>query len=68
MIDDRHPNNETAKDSIKAFGRILADRYNPVVGCTRSWDTSDPTDFQVSTKLPILPIAPDELSRLSLTT
>ena len=43
----RNPSNTTAQDAVKAFGRILADRYNPIVGCTRSWDTADPTDFQV---------------------
>jgi rhamnogalacturonyl hydrolase YesR len=26
---------------------MLAARFSPVVGCTRSWDASDPTDFQV---------------------
>ncbi|KAG6845713.1 hypothetical protein H0H87_004979 [Tephrocybe sp. NHM501043] len=42
-----NPNNATAKTALKAFSKILAARYNPVVGCTRSWDASDPTDFQV---------------------
>ncbi|KAG6836568.1 hypothetical protein H0H93_006672 [Arthromyces matolae] len=39
--------NETAQTAIKAFSQLLAARFNPVVGCTRSWDTTDPTDFQV---------------------
>ena len=26
---------------------MLAARFSPIVGCTRSWDTADPTDFQV---------------------
>ncbi|TFK43016.1 glycoside hydrolase family 88 protein [Crucibulum laeve] len=42
-----NPNNETAKTAINNFARLLANRFNPIVGCTRSWDTSDPTDFQV---------------------
>ncbi|KAF8061608.1 glycoside hydrolase family 88 protein [Lyophyllum atratum] len=42
-----NPNNETAKTAILAFSKILADRFNPVVGATRSWNTADPTDFQV---------------------
>lgn len=29
------------------FAAALAARFNPVVGCTRSLDTADPTDFQV---------------------
>ncbi|KAI0713492.1 d-4,5 unsaturated-glucuronyl hydrolase-like protein [Earliella scabrosa] len=42
-----HPDNATALNSVHAYTNILAGRYNPVVGCTRSWDSSDPTDFQV---------------------
>ncbi|KAF8638888.1 hypothetical protein AX17_001941 [Amanita inopinata Kibby_2008] len=38
--------NETAKAAINAFARDLASRFNPIVGCTRSWDSPDP-DFQV---------------------
>ncbi|KAF8831798.1 hypothetical protein HHX47_DHR1001178 [Lentinula edodes] len=39
--------NETAIQAINLFAADLAARFNPVVGCTRSWDTSDPTDFTV---------------------
>ncbi|KAG6811320.1 hypothetical protein H0H92_007984 [Tricholoma furcatifolium] len=42
-----NPNNETAQTAVKAFADILAARFSPIVGCTRSWDTADPTDFQV---------------------
>ncbi|KAG5647187.1 hypothetical protein DXG03_001146 [Asterophora parasitica] len=42
-----NPNNATAKTAILAFAKILAARYNPVVGATRSWDTSNATNFQV---------------------
>lgn len=42
-----NPNNKTAQTAIKAFAKILADRFNPVVGATRSWNTADPTNFQV---------------------
>jgi len=42
-----NPNNQTAKTAINAFANILAARFNPTVGCTRSWNTADPTDFQV---------------------
>ncbi|KAG6919910.1 hypothetical protein DXG01_013259 [Tephrocybe rancida] len=43
-----NPSNQTAQTAVKAFGKILADRFNAVVGCTRSWDKSDdPTVFQV---------------------
>ncbi|KAI0373266.1 d-4,5 unsaturated-glucuronyl hydrolase-like protein [Pilatotrama ljubarskyi] len=38
--------NQTAIQAINAFAAHLAARFNPVVGCTRSWDSSDPTDFQ----------------------
>ncbi|EPQ58555.1 d-4,5 unsaturated-glucuronyl hydrolase-like protein [Gloeophyllum trabeum ATCC 11539] len=39
--------NQTAVTAVNTFATLLADRFNPIVGCTRSWDTSDPTDFQV---------------------
>ncbi|KAJ4488572.1 glucuronyl hydrolase [Lentinula aciculospora] len=39
--------NETAIQAINAFAAALAARFNPLVGCTRSWDTADPTDFTV---------------------
>lgn len=32
---------------MNAFASDLASRFNPTVGCTRSWDTADPTDFTV---------------------
>ena len=34
-------------DAVNAFAADLAARFNPTVGCTRSWDTADPTDFTV---------------------
>ena len=43
----RNNNNQTAIDAVNKFATALAARYNPVVGCTRSWDAADPTDFQV---------------------
>ncbi|TFK46016.1 d-4,5 unsaturated-glucuronyl hydrolase-like protein [Heliocybe sulcata] len=39
--------NQTAVTAVNTFATLLADRFNAIVGCTRSWDTSDPTDFQV---------------------
>ncbi|THV08004.1 glycoside hydrolase family 88 protein [Dendrothele bispora CBS 962.96] len=42
-----NPQNETAIHAINAFAADLAARFNPTVGCTRSWDTADPTDFTV---------------------
>ncbi|KAF8900326.1 d-4,5 unsaturated-glucuronyl hydrolase-like protein [Mucidula mucida] len=39
--------NETAIAAINSFATYLANRYNPVVGCTRSWDSSDPNRFTV---------------------
>ncbi|ESK94259.1 glycoside hydrolase family 88 protein [Moniliophthora roreri MCA 2997] len=42
-----NPQNETAKKIVNAFARDLAARFNSKVGATRSWDTSDPTRFQV---------------------
>ncbi|KAI0061992.1 d-4,5 unsaturated-glucuronyl hydrolase-like protein [Artomyces pyxidatus] len=42
-----NPRNATALHAVKGFGAALAGRFNPVVGCTRSWDAPDPTDFQV---------------------
>lgn len=43
----RDSSNQTAIDAVNAFANDLAVRYNPTVGCTRSWDTTDPTDFTV---------------------
>ena len=40
--------NSTAISVINGFANDLAARFSPIVGCTRSWDTADPTDFQVS--------------------
>jgi hypothetical protein len=42
-----NPHNQTAIKAVNDFARILADRFDPVVGCTRSWNTADPTDFAV---------------------
>ena len=47
VISFRNPENETAKDAVNAFANDLAARFDPKVGCTRSWDTSDPSDFTV---------------------
>ena len=43
----RDRSNQSTKDSINRLATELADRYSPIVGCTRSWDSSDPTNFQV---------------------
>ena len=49
----RNPHNQTAITAVNAFSDDLAKRFSPIVGCTRSWDSSDPTDFQVgSLKIP----------------
>ncbi|KAL5511910.1 hypothetical protein ACEPAH_5128 [Sanghuangporus vaninii] len=42
-----NPKNATAINVIQIFADQLAGRFSPIVGCTRSWDTVDPTDFQV---------------------
>ncbi|GJF00581.1 glycoside hydrolase family 88 protein [Phanerochaete sordida] len=42
-----HPDNQSAITAVNDFANHLAGRFNPIVGCTRSWDTTDPTDFQV---------------------
>ncbi|KAF9072874.1 glycoside hydrolase family 88 protein [Rhodocollybia butyracea] len=42
-----NPQNQTAIDAVNAFAADLAARFSPIVGCTRSWDTADPTDFTV---------------------
>ncbi|KAJ7273076.1 glycoside hydrolase family 88 protein [Mycena rebaudengoi] len=42
-----NPTNQTALTAAKAFAGLLAARFNKVVGCTRSWNTADPTDFTV---------------------
>ncbi|KAJ7063537.1 glycoside hydrolase family 88 protein [Mycena amicta] len=42
-----NPANQTALTAVKQFAADLAARFNSVVGCTRSWDSTDPTDFIV---------------------
>ncbi|KAJ7090355.1 glycoside hydrolase family 88 protein [Mycena belliarum] len=42
-----NPSNQTALDAVHNFAADLAARFDPVVGCTRSWGTADPTDFTV---------------------
>jgi hypothetical protein len=42
-----NPTNQAAIKAVNRFASILANRFNPNVGCTRSWDTTDPTDFTV---------------------
>jgi hypothetical protein len=42
-----NPWNETAKTAVNTFAQALAARFSSVVGCTRSWDSADPTDFKV---------------------
>ncbi|KAJ7460940.1 glucuronyl hydrolase [Mycena galericulata] len=42
-----NPQNQTALTAVNQFAADLAARFNPIVGCTRSWDTADPTDFTV---------------------
>lgn len=46
-----NPNNATAANIVNGFAEYLAGRFkfNPTVGCTRSWHSSDPTDFVVRT-------------------
>ncbi|TFK27350.1 glucuronyl hydrolase [Coprinopsis marcescibilis] len=42
-----NPNDATAIRSINSLASALAGRFSERVGCTRSWDTSDPTQFTV---------------------
>ncbi|ETW75184.1 glycoside hydrolase family 88 protein [Heterobasidion irregulare TC 32-1] len=42
-----NPTNVTARATVNTFASMLAARFNPIVGCTRSWDAADPEDFQV---------------------
>ncbi|OJT11143.1 Unsaturated glucuronyl hydrolase, partial [Trametes pubescens] len=42
-----NPKNATAIEAVNKFATALAARFSPIVGCTRSWDAADPTDFQV---------------------
>ncbi|KAK0224995.1 glycoside hydrolase family 88 protein [Armillaria nabsnona] len=44
---DIDPNNATAANIVNGFAEYLAGRFNPTVGCTRSWRSSDPRDFVV---------------------
>ncbi|EJD06112.1 glycoside hydrolase family 88 protein [Fomitiporia mediterranea MF3/22] len=39
--------NDFVIDVVNTLANQLASRFSPIVGCTRSWDTTDPTDFQV---------------------
>lgn len=41
-----NPNNQTAARVVNEFATFLANRFSPIVGCTRSWDSADP-NFQV---------------------
>jgi hypothetical protein len=43
----RDPKNETALLAVQTFGAALATRFNPIVGCTRSWDTVNSEVFEV---------------------
>ncbi|KAK0227953.1 glycoside hydrolase family 88 protein [Armillaria fumosa] len=42
-----NPSNATAAAIVNGFATYLAGRFNPTVGCTRSWDSTNPTDFVV---------------------
>ncbi|KAF8267576.1 Six-hairpin glycosidase-like protein [Lactarius quietus] len=42
-----NPKNATALQAVETFGAALAARFNPIVGCTRSWDTANPDVFEV---------------------
>ncbi|KZT11587.1 glycoside hydrolase family 88 protein [Laetiporus sulphureus 93-53] len=39
--------NQTTIDAVNIFASDLAARFNPIVGCTRSWNTANPVDFEV---------------------
>ncbi|PBK83124.1 glycoside hydrolase family 88 protein [Armillaria gallica] len=41
------PNNATAANIVNGFSKYLVGRFNPTVGYTRSWHSSDPWDFVV---------------------
>jgi hypothetical protein len=43
----RNPSNDIALRAVKSFAADLAARFNPIVGCTRSWDTTNTTEFNV---------------------
>lgn len=53
-IISRNPSNQTARSSINSLATALANRFDARVGCTRSWDASDPTDFQVRMTISLL--------------
>jgi hypothetical protein len=40
-----NPQSTTAQQAVEAFGAALAARFNPVVGCTMSWDPTDGMQF-----------------------
>lgn len=42
-----NPANATAANHTLAFAAYLAGRFNPIVGCTKSWDLGTPPEFQV---------------------
>ncbi|KAH9970363.1 d-4,5 unsaturated-glucuronyl hydrolase-like protein [Lactifluus volemus] len=42
-----NPSNDIALRAVKSFAADLAARFNPIVGCTRSWDTTNTTEFNV---------------------
>jgi hypothetical protein len=46
---DSNPNNVTAQVAVKNFANDLAARFSPIVGCTRSWNSTNPNDFLVNT-------------------
>jgi len=49
LIVHSNPKNQTAINAVNKFASQLAARFNPTVGCTRSWDNAaNPTNFQVN--------------------
>ena len=49
LIGYSNPKNQTAINAVNKFASQLAARFNPTVGCTRSWDNAaNPTNFQVT--------------------
>ncbi|KAF8308234.1 d-4,5 unsaturated-glucuronyl hydrolase-like protein [Clavulina sp. PMI_390] len=43
-----NPTNETAITTVNKFAALMAARYDPSVGCTRSWNSTNSADFQVT--------------------
>ena len=43
----RDSGNKTAIAAVDQFAIDLANRFSSIVGCTRSWDTANPNDFEV---------------------